>query len=89
MNSFSGLAEGDHIINIGTQNVQQIGSFDEIADLIRRTIETTSQVTLITLTSLAYQVLKPYDNSLEIELFDYQVSFIPELIPRLYQMVLQ
>ncbi|CAF1169404.1 unnamed protein product, partial [Didymodactylos carnosus] len=75
----SGLAEGDHIIYIDTRNVQAMTSFDEMTQLIHRTFEEQGQITLVTLTSLAYHTLKKKGGYLQPEPFDYQ-NPISELI---------
>lgn len=84
----SGLCEGDHIIYIESRNVQAVRSFDEMTLLIQRTFEETGQVTLVTLTAPAYQVLKRRGGYLQPDPFDYQLPFVPELVPRLCRIVL-
>ena len=85
---FSGLTEGDHIIYIDARNVQALRSFDEMTMLIQQTFEGVGQVTLVTLTAPAYQVLKRKGGYLQPEPFDYQLPFVRELAPRLCQILL-
>ena len=56
--------------------------------LIQRTFEETGQVTLVTLTGPAYQVLKRKGGYLQPDPFDYQLPFVRELAPRLCRIVL-
>ncbi|CAF3177363.1 unnamed protein product [Rotaria sp. Silwood2] len=84
----SGLIEGDHIIYIENRNVQAVRSFDEMTLLIQRTFEETGQVTLVTLTAPAYQVLKRKGGYLQPDPFDYQLPYVRELAPRLCRIVL-
>lgn len=63
-------------------------SFDEMTMLIQRTFEEIGQVTLVTLTAPAYQVLKRRGGYLQPEPFDYQLPFVRELSPRLCQILL-
>ena len=85
---FSGLTEGDHIIYIDTRNIQAVRTFDEMTLLIQRIFEETGQVTLVTLTAPAYQVLKRKGGYLQPEPFDYQLPFVRELSPRLCKILL-
>ena len=84
----SGLTEGDHIIYIDTRNVQAVRSFVEMTDLIQQSFEEKGEVTLVTLTGPAYQVLKRKGGYLQPEPFDYQLPFIRELAPRLCKIIL-
>jgi membrane-associated protease RseP (regulator of RpoE activity) len=56
--------------------------------LIQRTFEETGQVTLVTLTGPAYQVLKRKGGYLQPDPFDYQLPFVRELAPRLCRIIL-
>ena len=56
--------------------------------LIQRIFEETGQVTLVTLTAPAYQVLKRKGGYLQPEPFDYQLPFVRELSPRLCKILL-
>jgi len=85
---FSGLTEGDHIIYIDSQNVQNFRSFNDITSLIQRTFEENGIITLITLTGPAYQVLKRRGGYLESLAFDYQSPTIDPLKPRLCKLKL-
>lgn len=85
---YSGLTEGDHIIYIDNRNVQAIRTFDQMTRLIQEIFEETGQVTLVTLTTTAYQVLKRKGGYLQPEPFDYQLPFVRELSPRLCRIVL-
>jgi hypothetical protein len=84
----SGLTEGDHIIYIDTRNIQAIRTFDEMTLIIQRIFEEVGQVTLVTLTAPAYQVLKRKGGYLQPEPFDYQLPFVRELSPRLCKILL-
>jgi membrane-associated protease RseP (regulator of RpoE activity) len=84
----SGLTEGDHIIYINSQNVQNFRSFNDIISLIKRTFEENGEITLITLTGPAYQVLKRRGGYLESLAFDYQSSSTDQLKPRLCKLKL-
>lgn len=86
--SFSGLTEGDHIIYIESRNVQAVRTFDDMTLLIQRTFEEVGQVTLVTLTAPAYQVLKRRGGYLQPDPFDYQIPFVRELAPRLCRIIL-
>jgi hypothetical protein len=85
---FSGVTVGDHIIYIGPQNIQNIGSFNEMIDLINRNFKNNGQITLTTLTRPAYQVLKQRGGYLEDTTFDYQSLNINEMKPRLCKLTL-
>jgi len=85
---FSGLAEGDHIIYIDSQNVQNFPSFNDITRLIQQIFEENGQITLITLTGPGYQVLKRRGGYLESTAFDYQSSNVDQLKPRLCKLKL-
>lgn len=84
----SGLTEGDHIVYVDSQNVQNFRSFDDIIHLIQRTFEKYGQVTLVTLTNAGYHVLRKRGGYLESIAFDYQSSNIDQLKPRLCQLKL-
>ena len=84
----SGLSEGDHIIYIDSQNVQNFASFDDVVRLVQRSFEENNQITLITLTDLGYQVLRRRGGYLESTAFDYQATSIDQLQPRLCQLKL-
>ncbi len=84
----SGLAEGDHIIYVDSQNVQNFRSFEDIIQLIQRVFEKYGQVTLVTLTGPGYHVLRKRGGYLESIAFDYQSPNIDQLKPRLCQLKL-
>ena len=84
----SGLTESDHVIYIDSQNVQNFDTFDEITRLIQRSFDENGEVTLITLTNPAYQVLRRRGGYLESTAFDYQARHIDQLKPRLCQLKL-
>ena len=84
----SGLTEGDHIVYVDSQNVQNFRSFEDIIQLIQHTFEKYGQLELVTLTGPAYHVLRKRGGYLESTAFDYQSPTIDQLQPRLCQLKL-
>ncbi|CAF1164166.1 unnamed protein product [Rotaria sordida] len=84
----SGLTEGDHVIYIESQNIQNFRSFHDIIDIVHRTFEENGQITLIVLTGPGYRVLKRRGGYLDSKVFNYQQSQVDQIRPRLCKLKL-
>lgn len=80
---FSGLSEGDHIIYVDSENIQHIGSFNQIMAKIQRHFQNNGLVELVTLTGPAFQVMKKRDGYLSDLVFDYHSQENIPMQPRL------
>ncbi|CAF3548387.1 unnamed protein product, partial [Rotaria sp. Silwood2] len=84
----SGLTEGDHVIYIESENIQNFHSFNDVIDIIHRTFQENGQVTLVVLTSPGYRILKRRGGYLESRVFNYQSPQIDQMKLRLCKLKL-